>query len=64
MAKYLVDWYDKGNHDLDFLFWYSREDNPGSYKAALANGFEIERKEVDLKGDGNKWIYMRYPPKK
>lgn len=54
MAKQLVDWYDKGNHDLDFLYWYARLDNPGSYKAALANGFQVEKQTDDM-------IFMRYP---
>lgn len=54
MAKQLVDWYDEGNHDLDFLYWYARLDNPGSYKAALANGFQVEKQTDDM-------IFMRYP---
>ena len=54
MAKQLVNWYDEGNHDLDFLYWYARLDNPASYKAALANGFQVEKKTDDM-------IFMRYP---
>lgn len=64
MAKSVVDWYNSGNHDLDFLFWYSRTDNPGSIKAAQSNGFEVERVEENMKGDGNDWVFMRYPGKK
>ena len=41
MAKQLVDWYNKKDHDLTSLEWTSRKDNPASYKTALSVGFKV-----------------------
>lgn len=65
MTKRLVDWFNSpSNKRLDSLEWYAYKDNPGSWKAALANGFEKYYEGYDKTDHGKaEWVYLRYPPK-
>lgn len=64
MTKKMIDWFNSpSNTRVKSLEWYAYKSNPGSYKAALANGFEKYYEGYD-KSDGGKeeWVYLRYPP--
>lgn len=65
MTKRLIDWFNSpSNKRLDSLEWYAYKDNPGSWKAALANGFEKYYEGYDKSDHGKaEWVYLRYPPK-
>lgn len=64
MTKKMVDWFNSpANKKLDSLEWYALKENVGSWKSAVANGFEIYYEGYDKSDNGKaEWVYMRYPP--